>query len=62
MIDEAEKTIETRARAAGLDLALAEFREDVMAAASQVQVQRRALGATRPTCEPWPPMRVVTGP
>jgi hypothetical protein len=62
MTDEAEKMIETLARAAGLDLALADFREDVMAAASQVQAQRQALGGSRPAGEPWPPMRVATAP
>ena len=62
MTDEAEKIVETLARAAGLDLALAEFREDVMAAAAQVRAQRQALGGNRPTGEPWPPMRVATAP
>jgi hypothetical protein len=60
MTDDEERIIETLARAAGLDLALADFRDDVIAAAAQVQAQRRALG-DRPTGEPWPPMRVGTG-
>jgi hypothetical protein len=60
MTDDEERIIETLARAAGLDLALADFRDDVIAAAAQVQAQRRALG-DHPTGEPWPPMRVGTG-
>jgi hypothetical protein len=55
-------TMELLARRAGLDKALAEFPEDVAAAAAQAE---RALGAmqapTDPRAEPWPPMRAGTG-
>jgi hypothetical protein len=63
MTEAEQRDIETLARAAGLDLALAGFRDDVLAAAAQVQGQRRALvGGMAPGDEPWPPMRVETGP
>ena len=46
------------ARAAGLDKALAEFPEDVAAAAAQAQTTAHAIQyPTEPTAEPWPPMR-----
>ena len=46
------------ARAAGLDVALREFPEDVAAAAGDARTRR--IGFTAPTDardEPWPPMR-----
>jgi len=47
------------AEAAGLQLALEMFPDDVEAAASQVASQRQALrDAFRPSDEPWPPMQV----
>ncbi len=54
-------TIETQARAAGLDAAWEKFREDVIAAAQQVAAQRAALDAVPPASEPWPPMRAGLG-
>jgi hypothetical protein len=46
------------ARIAGLDRALAEFPEDVAAAASQAALHRGVLQAPEePAEEPWPPMR-----
>jgi hypothetical protein len=51
----------TRARAAGLDRAAAEFPDDVAAAAeAAAQAQRACAGASASTDEPWPPMRVRT--
>jgi hypothetical protein len=52
-------TIETQARAAGLDAAWEHFREDVIAAARQVAAQRAVLDAVPPAEEPWPPMRAT---
>ncbi len=47
------------ARAAGLEKALAEFPEDVAAAAATAAPHLRAFEApTDPAVEPWPPMRV----
>jgi hypothetical protein len=47
------------AGAAGLQRALELFPEDVAAAASQVETQRRVLQDTlTPEDEPWPPMQV----
>lgn len=50
------------AKAAGLDKALAEFPEDVQAAAEQAM---RNAGSVRvpvdPAQEPWPPMRAGLG-
>jgi hypothetical protein len=49
------------ARAAGLDKAVAEFPEDVYAAAQQALGNAGAIAVpTDPADEPWPPM--VTGP
>ena len=51
--------IEKLAEAAGLQLALRMFPEDVVAAAAQVEKQRQALqDALPPQLEPWPPMIV----
>jgi len=55
-----DERLETLARAAGLEGALAQFREDLAAAARQVETQRRMLPALEltPADEPWPPMQV----
>ena len=48
------------ARIAGLDRALAEFPDDVAAAASQASLHRGVMQAPEsPADEPWPPMRAV---
>lgn len=50
------------ARAAGLDKALAEFPDDVQAAAEQALNNAGAVQVpTDPTAEPWPPMRPGIG-
>ena len=50
------------ARAAGLDTALAEFPEDVAAAAEQALATAGAIHVpTDPAAEPWPPMRPGVG-
>ncbi len=51
------------AEAAGLGRAVAECREDVIAAARSAETFRAGLGdrsepRVEPTSEPWPPMRV----
>ena len=54
--------VELLARRAGLDKALAEFPEDVTAAAEQVSGAVAKMKApTDPRAEPWPPMRTGTG-
>ena len=54
--------IELLARRAGLDKALAEFPEDVAAAAEQAGGAVAKMRApTNPRAEPWPPMRVGAG-
>lgn len=53
--------IELLARRAGLDKALAEFPEDVAAAAEQASsAVARMRAPSEPRAEPWPPMRVGT--
>jgi len=55
-------TIELLARRAGLDKALAEFPEDVAAAAEQAGGSvARMKAPTDPRAEPWPPMRAGGG-
>jgi len=55
-------TIELLARRAGLDKALAEFPEDVAAAAEQASGSLARMKApAEPRAEPWPPMRVPGG-
>ena len=50
------------AKAAGLEKALAEFPEDVAAAAAQAMNNAGAVRyPTDPTAEPWPPMRAGEG-
>jgi hypothetical protein len=54
-----KETVERLARRAGLDKALAQFPDDVAAAAAQADgVAARIQAPTDPTAEPWPPMRV----
>jgi hypothetical protein len=55
-------TMELLARRAGLEKALAEFSEDVAAAAEQASgsVARMKTPAD-PRAEPWPPMRAGSG-
>jgi hypothetical protein len=54
--------IELRARCAGLDKALAEFPDDVTAAATQASNSvARMKAPTDPRAEPWPPMRTGAG-
>jgi hypothetical protein len=51
------------ARAAGLDKAVAEFPEDLFAAARQAFGNAGAIAVpTDPADEPWPPMRAGGGP
>jgi hypothetical protein len=55
-------TIELLARRAGLDKALAQFPEDVAAAAEQASTAAaRVKLPSDPYAEPWPPMRVRIG-
>ncbi len=55
-------TMELLARRAGLDKALAEFPEDVAAAAEQASVAvARMKAPSDPCAEPWPPMRTGGG-
>jgi hypothetical protein len=55
-------TIELLARRAGLEKALAEFPEDVAAAAEQASgAVARMKAPTDPRAEPWPPMRTGAG-
>jgi hypothetical protein len=54
--------IELLARRARLDKALADFPEDVAAAAEQASGSVAKMKApTDPRAEPWPPMRVGSG-
>jgi hypothetical protein len=55
-------TMELLARRAGLDKALAEFPEDVAAAAEQASgAVARMKAPADPHAEPWPPMRAGGG-
>ena len=57
-----EEIVELLARRAGLDKALAEFREDVLTAARQTAAIRQRLTAPNdPRIEPWPAMRPGEG-
>ncbi len=49
------------ARLAGLEKALAEFPDDVLAAAAQALGHRETMPAPEPLAEPWPPMRPGIG-
>ncbi|SEP43646.1 hypothetical protein SAMN02990966_06230 [Rhodospirillales bacterium URHD0017] len=55
-------TIELLARRAGLAKALAEFPDDVAAAAKQASdVMSKIKQPTDPAAEPWPPMKAGRG-
>jgi hypothetical protein len=59
-----EKTIEALTRRAGLEKALAQFPEDVTAAANTAEkvadrVRASSAAEIKPSYEPWPPMVVV---
>jgi hypothetical protein len=55
-------TVELLAHRAGLEKALAEYPEDVAAAAEQASRSVKRLKApTDPRAEPWPPMRAGAG-
>jgi hypothetical protein len=55
-------TIEMLARRAGLEKALAEFPEDIEAAAKQAAAAAKGIKPPDdPRTEPWPPMRVGDG-
>jgi hypothetical protein len=55
--------LEVLARRAGLDKALAEFPDDVAAAAELASgAVARMRAPTDPRAEPWPPMRVADAP
>jgi hypothetical protein len=55
-------TIDLLARRAGLDKALAEFPDDVAAAAEQASsALARMQAPAEPRAEPWPPMRAGDG-
>jgi len=57
-----KRTVELLARRAGLDKALAQFPEDVAAAAKQASdAVAKMKVPTDPRAEPWLPMRVGTG-
>jgi hypothetical protein len=54
-----KETMELLARRAGLDKALAQFPDDLAAAAAQADgVAGRVNAPTDPAAEPWPPMHV----
>ena len=54
--------LEMLARRAGLDRALAEFPDDVVAAAEQAaSALARMKAPADPKAEPWPPMRAGAG-
>jgi hypothetical protein len=58
-----KELMELLARRAGLDRALAQFPDDVAAAASQAEgIAGRVNAPTDPAAEPWPPMRVGAPP
>ena len=58
-----DATIVALAKAAGLDKALAEFPDDIEAAAAQALGHADAIEyPTDPAVEPWPPMRADTTP
>jgi thiamine pyrophosphate-dependent acetolactate synthase large subunit-like protein len=54
--------VEALARAAGLEKALAEYPDDIAAAAAQALNNAGAVKVpTDPAAEPWPPMRAGVG-
>jgi len=57
-----QQLVAALARAAGLDKALAEFPDDVAAAAAQALNNAGAVQVpVDPAAEPWPPMRAGVG-
>jgi len=57
-----KNTVELLAQRAGLDKALAQFSDDVAAAAKQASdAVAKIKVPVDPRAEPWPPMRVGTG-
>ncbi len=55
--------VATLARAAGLDIALRDFPDDVAAAAALATGQSGSIAyPTDPGAEPWPPMRAKSAP
>ena len=57
-----KQTIAALAKVAGLERALAEFPDDVAAAAEQALGQAASIAyPTEPAAEPWPPMRPGVG-
>jgi hypothetical protein len=57
-----KEALELLARRAGLEKALAQFPDDVAAAAEQAEKAVAALKApAEPRAEPWPPMRAGAG-
>ena len=56
-----KEIIEMLARRAGLQKALAEFPDDVMAAAKQAGDVAAKIKPVNPRAEPWPPMRAGKG-
>ena len=57
-----KELIKVLARRAGLDKALAEFPDDVEAAAKQAtDVMPKIKAPSDPRAEPWPPMRAGEG-
>jgi len=57
-----QQLIAALARAAGLDKALAQFPDDVAAAAAQALNNAGVVRVpTDPAAEPWPPMRAGAG-
>jgi len=57
-----ETLLAALAKAAGLDKALADFPEDVAAAAAQARGTAGAIHSpTDPAAEPWPPLRPGIG-
>ena len=62
MPDKSEDEALAIARAAGLDKAIAQFRNDVLGAAKSAADARNAFTPTADaTVEPWPPMKVGGG-
>lgn len=58
-----QELVAARARAAGLQRALAAFPDDVQTAAKQAQAMMEGIPAqTDAAAEPWPPMRPVLAP
>ena len=62
MPDKSEDQVLAIARSAGLDKAIAQFRNDVLGAAKSAADARDSFTPTAdPTVEPWPPMKAGGG-